>query len=398
VAATCLTTLLEAPTPDVAQNAALAVVAPALLLRRRGSGAGRGGGSGSGGEGHAEAVTDVLLEKLRRGGGLDGAERGACLALGISAGGCHAGDHGRRAAAVATLKARMADVGGGAGAMGAAAEGLGLLCRGLGAATAAAGPGAGAWRTQMLRDGTAALAALALALHAIPPAMAAALSGVRDIGGGDDGREGSDWVSTTAFRQPQGDASPARVGAAIGLTLAAAGMDAAESVGLSASSPRVRGTGGRGSKVAALLETFTAALEKSLTILTLDDEYVADPAAAAADVDIPDATDAAEADGAADSIAAAADTDAADAAVAAAAALPTAAASALAADAPVDLTVLRALRAVTAAVAAAAEGRHPVGQQSLGPAAAAAAGALLDSALSAGVGVPRTGNPKTSNF
>ena len=67
VAATLLTALLEATTPDVAQNAALALAAPALL--RGGGGGGRrggsdGGGAGSSNEGHAEATTDVLLEKL----------------------------------------------------------------------------------------------------------------------------------------------------------------------------------------------------------------------------------------------------------------------------------------------------------------------------------------------
>ena len=37
-------------------------------------------------------------------------------------------------------------------AAGAAAEGLGLLARSLGIAVAADGPGAGAWRAEMLRD------------------------------------------------------------------------------------------------------------------------------------------------------------------------------------------------------------------------------------------------------
>lgn len=119
VAATLLTALLEANTPDAAQNAALALAAPALLQRRG------GGAIAATGEGHAEAATDVLLEKLlggRRGGGLEGAERGACLALGIAAGACHAGDRERRVAAATALKSRMADVDGGAGAIGAAAE------------------------------------------------------------------------------------------------------------------------------------------------------------------------------------------------------------------------------------------------------------------------------------
>ena len=62
--------------------------------------------------------------------------------------------------------------GGGAAAMGAAAEGLGLLCRGLGAAIAVDGPGAGAWRVELLRDGRS-LAAAAVALRVVTPTTAA---------------------------------------------------------------------------------------------------------------------------------------------------------------------------------------------------------------------------------
>jgi hypothetical protein len=66
------------------------------------------GVSGSSNEGHAEAATDVLLEKL--GGSTAvlaaGAERGACVALGTAAGWCHPCDRERRAAALTTLRAR----------------------------------------------------------------------------------------------------------------------------------------------------------------------------------------------------------------------------------------------------------------------------------------------------
>ena len=68
-------------------------------------------------------------------------------------GACHAGDRERRAAAMETLASRAfsRDAIGDAAA-GAAAEGLGLLARSLGIAVAADGPGAGAWRAEMLRD------------------------------------------------------------------------------------------------------------------------------------------------------------------------------------------------------------------------------------------------------
>jgi len=99
--------------------------------------------------------------------------------------------------------------GGGAGAMGAAAEGLGLLCRGLGAAVATDGPGAGAWRTEIVREGTVALSAAAASL---------------DVPGGGQ-------YSGISVTLPAGDVTAAAVGVALGMTLAAAGADAAEAVG-----------------------------------------------------------------------------------------------------------------------------------------------------------------------
>ena len=92
----------------------------------------------------------------------------------------------------------------GAGVMGAAAEGLGMLCRGLGATD---GPGAGAWRTELVREGADALSAAAAALD------------VPSDGPG-DGEFAGNLVTL-----PAGDVTAAAVGVAIGMTLAAAGRD-----------------------------------------------------------------------------------------------------------------------------------------------------------------------------
>ena len=161
VADDLLAALRDAPTPDAAQCAALALASPAVLRGFLGGGrrcGPRGGSSAasasiaSSSASIAASATDAIASTFAR-GGFDGAERGACLALGVVAGACHAGDRERRAAAMETLASRAfsRDAIGDAAA-GAAAEGLGPLARSLGIAVAADGPGAGAWRAEMLRD------------------------------------------------------------------------------------------------------------------------------------------------------------------------------------------------------------------------------------------------------
>ena len=156
VADDLLAALRDAPTPDAAQCAALALASPAVLRGFLGGAAfGAGGGSSaasasiaSSSASIAASATDAIASTFAR-GGFDGAERGACLALGVVAG-VPRGRRERRAAAMETLASRAfsRDAIGDAAA-GAAAEGLGLLARSLGIAVAADGPGAGAWRAEM---------------------------------------------------------------------------------------------------------------------------------------------------------------------------------------------------------------------------------------------------------
>ena len=139
------------------------------------------------------------------------------------------------------------------------------------------------------------------------------------------------------MRSPTGDATPAWVGAAVGLTLAAAGLDAAASIGRSPPTSYSAVGGKEGAtgttRVTTLLESFTKALETSSAnlkrvIAPADDA----PAAAAAAAALAD-----------DDAAAAVVGDEISAAAAAAAALPAAAAVALASD-RADATALRSSR------------------------------------------------------
>jgi hypothetical protein len=160
-------------TPDAAQIAAAVLAAPALV---------------SGDAATAERATDVLLARLTGSsarGETDGAERSVAVALGVVAGACHPGDRERRARAAAALRGLCASrasfdtsvrsdgTGDGdtkpetlgrsepkrspAAEPAAAAEALGMLARSLGASVAADGPGAGAWRLEMLAETVAFL-------------------------------------------------------------------------------------------------------------------------------------------------------------------------------------------------------------------------------------------------
>ena len=370
VADDLLAALRDAPTPDAAQCAALALASPAVLRGFLGGAAFGAGGASSAASASiasssasiAASATDAIASTFVR-GGFDGAERGACLALGVVAGACHAGDRARARGGDGDARARAHDAARdaiGDAAAGAAAEGLGLLARSLGIAVAADGPGAGAWRAEMLRDAASRFDRLRADAAAVERASAASFA----------------------------------VGAATGATFAAMGSDAARSAS--------EGGHPRGDAVAALLSEFIRALERGAAVV----------------VAVATSKDASAEDASAEHASAedARKKQTLVAATAAAAALPTALAATLAADLPVDDDARRAIR--VAAKVAAAGGEHPEvasesgvapgledsdvsvstsdATRSLSSAAAtlraaccASVGALLDASLSAGVSVPR---------
>ena len=110
-------------------------------------------------------------------------------------------------------------------AAGAAAEGLGLLARSLGIAVAADGPGAGAWRAEMLRDAASRF----------------------------------DRLRADAAAAERASAASFAVGAATGATFAAMGSDAARSAS--------EGGHPRGDAVAALLAEFVRDLERGAAVV-----------------------------------------------------------------------------------------------------------------------------------
>jgi hypothetical protein len=344
VAETALVLLRDAG-PDAAQIAAAVLAAPALA---RDAAA-------------AERATDALLARLAQENGAsdgakvetDGAERSAAVALGVVAGACHPGDRERRARAAAALRGLCAPSLAGEtgntetsrtktspGALpaadpAAAAEALGMFARSLGASVAKDGPGAGAWRTEMLAEQVAFL--------------------------------------RRAYRARQDDPSG---GFALGLVLAAVAADACARAGTPLDFemfdfddetletleglPRRETSLPTGYDSAArALEALTRRLERGV------DGTGPGPGADAA---------------------------AAAAAAGAARAAPTAAAAALAAGAPCDALALRALRAATRGAAhVSSDARERPSREccDLRVACLASAGALLHVALSAGVAVPR---------
>jgi len=370
-------------TPDAAQIAAAVLAAPALV---------------SGDAATAERATDALLKRLTGSsarGETDGAERSVAVALGVVAGACHPGDRERRARAAAALRGLCASrasfdtsvrsdgTGDGdtkpetlgrsepkrspAAEPAAAAEALGMLARSLGASVAADGPGAGAWRLEMLAETVAFLRG----------AYVAFLS------------------------------SDATGGFALGFVLAAVAADACARAGVSL---------GDESSVASRSFPFDERDDETSARRREEERVEKNSFANGDPTGYDSVSNALEAlavllergvDGA--------DADAAVGASAAARAAPTAAAAALAAGAPCDALVLRALRAATRGAALGDdenENENENGNENgnenedernerrsratfgsrdrdLRVACLASSGALLHVALSAGVGVPR---------
>ena len=349
VAETALVLLRDAG-PDAAQIAAAVLAAPALA---RDAAA-------------AERATDALLARLAQENGAsdgakvetDGAERSAAVALGVVAGACHPGDRERRARAAAALRGLCApsletgmkrETGNAEtsrrktspGALpaadpAAAAEALGMFARSLGASVAKDGPGAGAWRTEMLAEQVAFL--------------------------------------RRAYRARQDDPSG---GFALGLVLAAVAADACARAGTPLDFETFD------FETLETLETLEGLPRRETSLPTGYDS--AARALEALTRRLERGVDGTGPGPGADAAAAAA-------AAGAARAAPTAAAAALAAGAPCDALALRALRAATRGAAhVSSDARERPSREccDLRVACLASAGALLHVALSAGVAVPR---------
>ena len=142
-------------TPDARSNAALAMSSPALLDFANGvSSKTAETGSNHDVKGTTESVTDAIHEGLTSGSIL-GAERRAFLAYAAAVSRCHAADKPRRESCAQFLLNELtaSSVTGPAWSgrtAGAAAEALGMFLLGLGRDVETHGPGAGAWRTEML--------------------------------------------------------------------------------------------------------------------------------------------------------------------------------------------------------------------------------------------------------
>ena len=142
-------------TPDARSNAALAMSSPALLDFANGvSSKTAENGSNHDVKGTTESVTDAIHEGLTS-GSMVGAERRAFLAYAAAVSRCHAADKPRRESCAQFLLNELttSSVTGPAWSgrtAGAAAEALGMFLLGLGRDVETHGPGAGAWRTEML--------------------------------------------------------------------------------------------------------------------------------------------------------------------------------------------------------------------------------------------------------
>jgi hypothetical protein len=142
-------------TPDARSNAALAMSSPALLDFANGvSSKTAENGSNHDVKGTTESVTDAIHEGLTS-GSMVGAERRAFLAYAAAVSRCHAADKPRRECCATFLLNELtaSSVTGPAWSgrtAGAAAEALGMFLLGLGRDVETHGPGAGAWRTEML--------------------------------------------------------------------------------------------------------------------------------------------------------------------------------------------------------------------------------------------------------
>ena len=138
---------LKSDAPDVVQNAAAVLTAPCMCVPSI-----------------SEKVVDVLTERLagdKHSPPMDGCERNACLALGVAGGSLHSSDKERREKVVNMLNDNIqgADTDGSdcsntsgttVADPSAAAEALGMFARRLGADLGTDGPGAGAWRVELL--------------------------------------------------------------------------------------------------------------------------------------------------------------------------------------------------------------------------------------------------------
>jgi hypothetical protein len=142
-------------TPDARSNAALAMSSPALLDFANGASSKTAEiGSNHDVKGTTESVTDAIHEGLTS-GSMVGAERRAFLAYAAAVSRCHAADKPRRESCAQFLLNELtaSSVTGPAWSgrtAGAAAEALGMFLLGLGRDVETHGPGAGAWRTEML--------------------------------------------------------------------------------------------------------------------------------------------------------------------------------------------------------------------------------------------------------